>query len=96
MAASDKIKSRISTLTPRQREVVRLTSLGCTVNEIAKILDIAPSTADNHRSRAMKILGTDRAVLLARIAIKFNISSMRDKLTAAEKKRRGRRKDVWN
>jgi hypothetical protein len=44
----------------------------------------------------MKILGTDRAVLLARIAIKFNISSMRDKLTAAEKKRRGRRKDVWN
>lgn len=96
MATSAQMKSRIAALTPRQREVVRLTSLGCTVNEIAKILNIAPSTADNHRSRAMKILGTDRAVLLARIAIKYNISSMRDRLTAAERRRRGRRKDVWN
>ncbi len=93
---SDKMKSRVDMLTPRQREVVRLTSLGCTVNEIAKILAIAPSTADNHRSRAMKILGTDRAVLLARIAIKYKISSMTDRLTAAERKKRGKRKDVWN
>jgi DNA-binding CsgD family transcriptional regulator len=93
---SDKMKSRVATLTPRQREVVRLTSLGCTVNEIAKVLGIAPSTADNHRSRAMKILGTDRAVLLARIAIKYKISSMNDRMSAAERKKRGRRKDVWN
>jgi hypothetical protein len=66
------------------------------VNEIAKVLGIAPSTADNHRSRAMKILGTDRAVLLARIAMKYKISSLTDRLTAAEKKKRGKRKDVWN
>jgi DNA-binding CsgD family transcriptional regulator len=92
----DQMKERIGELTPRQREVVRLTSLGCTVNEIAKVLGIAPSTADNHRSRAMKILGTDRAVLLARIAMKYKISSLSDKMTAAEKKKRGRRKDVWN
>jgi DNA-binding CsgD family transcriptional regulator len=93
---ADKMKSRIASLTPRQREVVRLTSLGCTVNEIAKVLGIAPSTADNHRSRAMKILGTDRAVLLARIAMKYKISSLTDRLTAAEKRRRGKRKDIWN
>jgi DNA-binding CsgD family transcriptional regulator len=93
---SDQMKERIAELTPRQREVVRLTSLGCTVNEIAKVLGIAPSTADNHRSRAMKILGTDRAVLLARIAMKYRISSLTDKMTAAEKKKRGRRKDSWN
>jgi DNA-binding CsgD family transcriptional regulator len=93
---ADKMKSRIDDLTPRQREVVRLTSLGLTVNEIAKVLGIAPSTADNHRSRAMKILGTDRAVLLARIAMKYKISSLTDRLTAAEKRRRGKRKDVWN
>ena len=93
---SDKMKTRIDSLTPRQREVVRLTSLGCTVNEIAKVLNIAPSTADNHRSRAMKILGTDRAVLLARIAIKYKISSMNDKMSLAERKKRGKRKDVWN
>lgn len=96
MAADRVMKARVAELTPRQREVVRLTSLGCTVNEIAKILKIAPSTADNHRSRAMKILGTDRAVLLARIAIKYRISSMQDRLAAPERKRRGRRKDVWN
>lgn len=93
---ADKMKARIDQLTPRQREVVRLTSLGLTVNEIAKVLGIAPSTADNHRSRAMKILGTDRAVLLARIAMKYKISSLTDRLTAAEKKKRGKRKDVWN
>ena len=93
---SDKMKARIDDLTPRQREVVRLTSLGCTVNEIAKVLGIAPSTADNHRSRAMKILGTDRAVLLARIAMKYKISSLTDRMTAAEKKKRGKRKDIWN
>jgi DNA-binding CsgD family transcriptional regulator len=93
---SDRIKERVAELTPRQREVVRLTSLGCTVNEIAKVLGIAPSTADNHRSRAMKILGTDRAVLLARIAMKYKISSLSDKMTLAEKKKRGRRKDIWN
>jgi DNA-binding CsgD family transcriptional regulator len=93
---ADKMKSRVDMLTPRQREVVRLTSLGCTVNEIAKVLNIAPSTADNHRSRAMKILGTDRAVLLARIAIKYKISSMNDRMSPAERKKRGKRKDVWN
>jgi hypothetical protein len=44
----------------------------------------------------MKILGTDRAVLLARIAMKYKISSLSDKMTPAEKKKRGKRKDVWN
>jgi DNA-binding CsgD family transcriptional regulator len=93
---ADVMKDRVKSLTPRQREVVRLNSLGCTVEEIAKILKIAPSTADDHRARAMKILGTDRAVLLARVAMTYGISSMSDKLTAPEKKKRGKRKDVWN
>ena len=31
-------------LTPRHREVIRLISLGCTGEEIAAILDIAPAT----------------------------------------------------
>jgi hypothetical protein len=60
------------------------------------MLNIARATANNHRAMAMRTLGTNRAVLVARIAIKYNISSMNDKLTAAEKKKRGKRKDVWN
>ena len=37
MAAND-LKSRIATLTPRHRQVLRLVSLGCSVAEIADIL----------------------------------------------------------
>ncbi len=83
-------------LTPRETEVVRLTSLGCTVEEAAKILKLARNTVDNHRARAMAKLGTDKAALLTRLAIKMRISSLNDKLTPAEKRRSGRKKDGWN
>ena len=82
--------------TEREVEVFRLASLGCTVSEIADILKIAPSTADNHKSRVMMKLGTDKAALLTRLAIQHGISGMDDTLTAAEKRKRGRRKDGWN
>jgi hypothetical protein len=35
-------------------------------------------------------------VILARLAIKHRVSSMKDKLTPAEKRRSGRKKDGWN
>ncbi len=83
-------------LTEREKEVVRLCSLGCSVPEAAKVLKLAPSTVDNHKSRAMSKLGTDKAALLARLAIKMKISGMDDKLTTAEKRRCGRKGDGWN
>ena len=83
-------------LTPRQCEVVRLISLGCTTEEAADILGLAASTVDNHKSRAMMLLGTDKAALLTRLAIKYRISSLKDKLTASEKRKSGRRHDGWN
>jgi len=89
-------KKSVPPLTPRQREIVRLVSLGCTVGEMAAILKLAPSTVDNHRARAMAILGTDKAALVTRLAIKFRISPLTDKLTASEKRRSGRRRDGWN
>ena len=85
-----------SALTPREKEVVRLASLGCTVHESAKILDLAPSTVDNHKARAMAKLGTDKAALLTRLAIKLKVSGLADKLTTAEKRRSGRKDDGWN
>jgi len=85
-----------STLTERETEIVRLASLGCTVGEVAKILKLAPSTVDNHKSRAMAKLGCDKAALLTRLAIKLKITSMNDKLTPTEKRRSGRKKDGWN
>jgi DNA-binding CsgD family transcriptional regulator len=51
------VRERVAKLTPRMREIIRLTSLGCTVVETAAILNLSPSTVDNHRNRAMKTLG---------------------------------------
>lgn len=83
-------------LTEREKEVVRLCSLGCSVPEAAKILRLAPSTVDNHKSRAMAKLGTDKAALLTRLAVKMKISGLTDKLTPTEKRRSGRKNDGWN
>lgn len=83
-------------LTPREKEVVRLVSLGCTVKEVAAILKLSPSTVDNHKWRAMRKLGTDKIALVTRLAIKLRISKLGDKLTPAEKRRSGRKRDGWN
>lgn len=83
-------------LTKREKEVVRLLSLGCSVNQAAAVLKLAPSTVDNHKTRAMGKLGTDKLALLTRLAVKHRISSMRDKLTVTEKRRSGRKRDGWN
>jgi DNA-binding NarL/FixJ family response regulator len=83
-------------LTEREQEVVRLISLGCTVKEAAKVLKLAPSTVDNHKSRAMAKLGTDKVALVTRLALKFRITTMKDQLTAMEKRRSGRKNDGWN
>ncbi len=83
-------------LTERHKQVVRLISLGCTVQEAAAILKLAPNTVDNHKAEAMRRLGTNKVALLTRIAIQMRITSMRDQLTLAEKRRSGRKNDGWN
>ena len=65
-------------------------------SEAAKILKLAANTVDNHKARTMAKLGTDKAALLTRIAIKRKITSMKDRLTPAEKRRSGRKNDGWN
>jgi len=44
----------------------------------------------------MAKLGTDKAALLTRLAIKLKITSLSDALTTAEKRRSGRKNDGWN
>jgi DNA-binding CsgD family transcriptional regulator len=90
------MRTKLNQLTKREAEVVRLVSLGCTVPEAATILKLAPSTVDNHKSRAMRKLGTDKVALLTRVAIKLKISPLSDKLTVTEKRRSGRKNDGWN
>lgn len=83
-------------LNERQREVVRLVSLGCINEEAGLILNLTPSTVDNHRQRAMRVFGTDKIQLLTRLAIKYRITSLKDKLTLSEKRKCGRKNDGWN
>ncbi len=83
-------------LTKREVEIVRLLSLGCTVKEAAKLLKLAPSTVDNHKSRAMAKLGTDKVVLVARLAMWYGITTPEETLTKAEKRKSGRPDDGWN
>jgi len=83
-------------LTPREEQIFRLVSLGCSVNDIAAILDVAPSTAVNHKARLMAKLGTDKSALLARLAIQYGVSPMDDRLTPAEQRASGRSHDGWN
>lgn len=54
--------------TPRRHrcEVLRLISLGCTVNEIADIVGLSPSIVGNRRSEIMRRLDVWKSVLLAR------------------------------
>jgi len=46
-----------SSLSPREKEILRLLSEGCSTKEIAEILVISPSTVHSHRSNLMTKLG---------------------------------------
>lgn len=90
------VTARAQALTPREKQVIRLISLGCSVKEAAAILRLAPSTVDNHKSNAMKKLGVNKLPLVTRMAIKLRISPLNDRLTPLEKRRSGRKNDGWN
>jgi DNA-binding CsgD family transcriptional regulator len=80
----DLMKTRVAALSPRQRQIVRLTSLGCTSHEIAAILGMSRWTVENHQFQAKQRLGVSKAALLTRIAIKYKISSLSDELSKSE------------
>jgi DNA-binding NarL/FixJ family response regulator len=85
-----RMSQRVGALTPRQLEVVRLVSLGCSVAEISAILGLAVSTVDNHKVAAMNTLGVDKSTVLTRVAIKHRISTLNDQLTRGEKRKLGK------
>ena len=73
------------TLSDRQKQVIRLLTLGCTLNETARILSLTPRAAKTCKERAMQELGVDKVALLTRVALQQRITSMTDELTPAEK-----------
>jgi DNA-binding CsgD family transcriptional regulator len=83
----DSMKARVESLSPRQRQIVRLTSLGCTSHEIATILGMSRWTVENHQFQAKERLGVSKAAVLTRIAIKHKLSPLDDQLSPAEQKK---------
>lgn len=62
--------SSLTSLTPREMEVLSLIALGNSVRECAERLALACSTVDNHKSRLMKKLGVHKSSELIRIAFR--------------------------
>jgi DNA-binding CsgD family transcriptional regulator len=87
---ADSMKSRVASLSPRQRQIVRLTSLGCTSHEIADILSMSRWTVENHQFQAKERLGVSKAAILTRVAIKYKISPLNDQLSKSELRKLGR------
>ncbi|QLA15908.1 response regulator [Desulfolutivibrio sulfoxidireducens] len=61
------------TLTPREREVMRLVCEGMFTKEIADVLSISIKTVEHHRASIMKKLGLQNTVELVRYAVKIGL-----------------------
>jgi DNA-binding NarL/FixJ family response regulator len=69
------MNKRVSTLTPRQREVLQLLAEGHTNKEIAAILRVSPRTVEFHKYRMMQDLGLHSTAELTRYALRHGVVS---------------------
>ncbi len=67
------IKTASESLTPREREVLKLVAEGHTNKEIADYLGISVKTVENHRANLMRKLDLHDRTELARYAIKIGL-----------------------
>ena len=63
------------TLTPRQREVLKLIGEGLTMKEIAQELNISTRTAESHKYEMMQALGVETTAELIRYALRLGLIS---------------------
>jgi DNA-binding NarL/FixJ family response regulator len=61
-------------LTPRQREVLKLVIEGCTMKEVANRMGISTRTAESHKYEMMEGLGVDSTAELIQYAVKLGIT----------------------
>jgi DNA-binding NarL/FixJ family response regulator len=66
-------RTRVSTLTNREREVIQLIAEGKIYKQVARILDISIKTVDSHRHTAMQKLNLRTTAELVRYAVRNNI-----------------------
>jgi DNA-binding NarL/FixJ family response regulator len=70
------IKGGLRALTPRERQVLQLTSEGATVKEIAHALHLSPKTIDAERRHIMQKTGEDSIAGLTKLAISEGLTSV--------------------
>jgi len=64
---------RIASMTPHQRDMLRLFADGLSAKEIARKLDISPRTVESHKYQIMESLGANSSAELIRLAIRHGI-----------------------
>lgn len=67
-ATEQTILERFRQLTPREHEVLTLTTQGLTNKDIARQLGISPRTVENHRARMMEKMGASNLAELCRMS----------------------------
>lgn len=72
---STSVKTRLSLLTRREREILYYVSLGHSKKQISKTLHISVKTVDRHTANLMQKLGIHDRVELTRFAIREGISN---------------------
>jgi len=66
-------RSRIATLTPRQREILELVGRGFMSKQIAYMLNISVKTVETHRAQLVRALGVKSSTQAIRIGIEASL-----------------------
>ncbi|HVI70951.1 MAG TPA: response regulator transcription factor [Pyrinomonadaceae bacterium] len=69
------VHSQKTSITPRQREVLKLISRGLTMKEIASQLNISTRTAETHKYEMMQTLGVETTADLIRYSLRLGLIS---------------------
>jgi DNA-binding NarL/FixJ family response regulator len=70
------IQTRLSILTPREREILRHVSMGMSAREISQELKISTWTVTNHKANIMAKLGIHNQVGLTRFAVSTGLANL--------------------
>lgn len=76
------LAARVSSLTPREKEVMDLVVLGMANKQIARQLDLSEKTVEAHRSRLMRKVGARSLAELVRLGVAADPDSLLEVTTA--------------
>ena len=77
----------------------RLWNFSSPVSDVGKLphgIWLGRKARDSDGTYGMEVFGFSKSTLMTRIAIRYKVSAVDEKLTTSEKRRRGVYKDGWN